>query len=481
MSKHKKDIMHVKERLNRFGELSFVLHCSGKDPLTRKNKVYVKTYKVPLDLKGKKEVEAFRLKCQLEWSAEVRQKSQGAILQSNSPVKFIDFARKWTEGILEHNNQAYNYYRSSVGHLKVMEEKLSSYYLHEMTQPIIQDFCKWLCNRTHIKETITVQQSLKPLIKAKSMSQRQVAESCDMANTTLIAALTVNKKISKTTATTLSKFMEVDIRKYFKIEKERVAYSYSANNGVKVMLHTVLREAVRQGLIATNYASKDYIRPIKRTEKNKKIILDSYEDIEQFVKCVETESDIRKKTAFSLLLNLGLRVSEVAGLEWSDFNFATGLVTIERNCIYVSGFGTKTKPTKTESSYRTLFIPTDLMRLLKEYKSYWGDEKINHGDLWANTDRLFCQNNGNDMAGSTIYNWLKGFVTKNGLKKVTPHGLRHTNITMQIANGVDIKTVSARAGHRDITTTLNIYTHNTHEADKQAANVINNLLYGNGN
>ncbi len=82
------------------------------------------------------------------------------------------------------------------------------------------------------------------------------------------------------------------------------------------------------------------------------------------------------------------------------------------------------------------------------------------------------------MANSTIAIWLKKFQSENNLKRVTLHGLRHTNITMQIVNGVDIKTVSARAGHSDIQTTLNIYSHHTNESDKYASDMIENLLYG---
>ena len=80
------------------------------------------------------------------------------------------------------------------------------------------------------------------------------------------------------------------------------------------------------------------------------------------------------------------------------------------------------------------------------------------------------------MAGSTIRTWLTDFTQRNGLKHVTPHGLRHTNITLQIDNGVDIKTVSARARHQKVQTTLDIYTHRTARADKQAASIIDKIL-----
>ena len=151
-------------------------------------------------------------------------------------------------------------------------------------------------------------------------------------------------------------------------------------------------------------------------------------------------------------------------------------MVINQNTIYASGFGIVTKGTKTQNSNRTISIPKIMVEILSEYKAWWDNEKANIGDLWANTDKLFVQWNGKDMCGSTLAEWLKQWEIKHGLKIVTPHGLRHTNITMQIANGIDVKTVSARAGHSDIHTTLNIYTHYVSEADKQAANKIDELF-----
>jgi integrase len=45
-----------------------------------------------------------------------------------------------------------------------------------------------------------------------------------------------------------------------------------------------------------------------------------------------------------------------------------------------------------------------------------------------------------------------------------------------IAAGVDIKTVSSRAGHANITTTGNIYAHQIKSADARAAKKIGNIL-----
>ena len=466
--------MYIKEVTNRLGERSFELHCSGKDPLTRKPKVYVRTYKIPQGVTGKKKLEAYRLKVQLEWQEEVRRLSTGVALQ-NKDVRFIDFANECVENILKRNKSAFNYYRTCKEQLKVVESQLSGYLLSEMTAPIIQRFCQWICERTYTKTTVTVKVSLKELIKQRKMSIISVAKSIHLAQATVADALTVGKTISEATATKMCEYLQVPIKQYFQIDKVEKPYSWSANNGVKTFVHGILHEAVRQGLIKTNYASSEYIRPVTGT-KGKKLILENKAEYLEYIRCIHTEQDIRKRTAFACYIYMGLRNAEVAGLAWKNIDLDNNEMHIVHNTMYIGGFGTITKDTKTENSRRNLVMPTALTNILAEYKVWWEQEKINHGDLWADKDKLFLQNNGKEMSGQTLYNWLIDWQEKNGLKRVTPHGLRHSLITFQIANGIDIKTVSARAGHSDIQTTLNIYSHYTKEADKQAASTIDKLL-----
>lgn len=113
---------------------------------------------------------------------------------------------------------------------------------------------------------------------------------------------------------------------------------------------------------------------------------------------------------------------------------------------------------------------------LAEYRDWWNERKIIYWDIWKNSDRLFFQENVKPRCGLTFASWLKEFQMKYNLKNVTPHGLRHSHITLLINNNIDVKTVSLRMGHAEVGTTLNIYTQYTKEADIKAANKINELL-----
>ena len=59
---------------------------------------------------------------------------------------------------------------------------------------------------------------------------------------------------------------------------------------------------------------------------------------------------------------------------------------------------------------------------------------------------------------------------------MTLHSLRHTNATLQIANGVPVTTVAKRLGHANAATTTKIYAHAIRSADEAAAQAIENIL-----
>ena len=74
-----------------------------------------------------------------------------------------------------------------------------------------------------------------------------------------------------------------------------------------------------------------------------------------------------KKVAFSIGLNLGLRGAEITGLSWQDIDFEKGTISINKNTIYVGGFGVITKSTKNKSSTRIINMPQSLINLLQKY------------------------------------------------------------------------------------------------------------------
>jgi len=459
---------------NKDGDIiSYRMFYSGVDPMTGKHKLYSNTWKVPKNL-SKKEIEQERKKAELEFVAECEKKSNGIFIQENN-ITFAEFANQWAERILFRNNDSYSYYVRAMETLKVLNAHFGSCLLKKISPIIVQKFYDWLCERTHTKEVITVKKSINELVEQKELLKTAVANECGVDRLTFRLANKIGQQVSMTTAKVICKYFDVPVSKYFLIEKQQVKYSKSTNAGIRTILVVILGEAKRQMLIEQNYASREFTRPITMgTSKQKEIFTQA--ESKEFVQALLKEAHQKKKTVFALMIFMGLRKAEICGLSWSDIDFENNSLTVRNNSLYFVKFGIVTKGTKTEKSNRTIALPDKLLEILSNYKLWYDQQKINYGDLWFNTDRLFLQDNGNPLHPSTINSWLRKFNTTHGFKHIPPHSLRHTCITMQINAGVPLKTVSARAGHANERITLDIYTHSLQSQDTQAADTYNNFL-----
>ena len=177
---------------------------------------------------------------------------------------------------------------------------------------------------------------------------------------------------------------------------------------------------------------------------------------------------------------MGIRRGELAGLEWKDIDLDKKTMQIQRACYDISGIGVITKDPKTYTSRRILSIPDTLVKVLKEYKEWYDIRKEALASLWKDNDRLFISDDGNNIFPGTYKSWLEKVLKKTNITKhITLHSLRHTNITMQLIAGVDLKTVSSRAGHARASTTTDIYSHFIRSSDNHASKIIDDVFNGN--
>ena len=96
-------------------------------------------------------------------------------------------------------------------------------------------------------------------------------------------------------------------------------------------------------------------------------------------------------------------------------------------------------------------------------------------DLWVNTDKVIARWNGERITPQTMRQWLHNLLNKNGIRIVSPHSLRHTNITIQLRNKISPKAVARFAGHSDASVTLNVYSHFLEEDEDEYVNLFDNL------
>lgn len=185
---------------------------------------------------------------------------------------------------------------------------------------------------------------------------------------------------------------------------------------------------------------------------------------------------------FNMAIYTGMRKGELLALKWDDIDFEKDTISITKAVSMANGKPIIKTP-KTKTSYRSLAIPHSLTAMLQEHRAAQVAYRLAVGSYWQNEDWIFTQDNGKMMNYSTPYHALHnaiGWYNKEHPDMPLPlipfHGLRHTSATLLIAGKQDIKTVSARLGHAQTSTTMNIYTHALQESDQKAANTLETLL-----
>lgn len=236
-------------------------------------------------------------------------------------------------------------------------------------------------------------------------------------------------------------------------------------------ISSVMERAVKWNLIETNPCHR--IDPPKVDKKEIKYMDD--EQVSRFIDALQSEP-LEWRAFFMLLLYTGMRRGEALGLEWEDVDMETGVITIRRTSQYTPEKGTFTDDTKTETSKRSIRIPDDMVSLLKQHYIEQSRQRLRLGTKWEQSERLFTQWNGVPMCPNSPYTWLQRFLDRHGLERVNLHSIRHTNATLLIGQGVNVRTVAGRLGHSQTSTTMNIYAHQLQSADAAAADALAGVL-----
>lgn len=238
---------------------------------------------------------------------------------------------------------------------------------------------------------------------------------------------------------------------------------------VKSYTSQVLDFAIKMKLIAEN-PMRQVVLP--KREKKKSDNFFSVEELHDFLAIIKAEEPYKNYALFRLLAYSGLRKGELYSLRWSDIDFDKQLLSINKNLGRIKGKPVE-KGTKNKFSVRQIPLDTDTVSILKEWKQQSIKEK---GQLTVtpliDSDYMFTfvDRDGKiePLYQDYINSVLKRIIRKHGLKKITPHGFRHTHATLMIEVEVDPVNAAKRLGHASSQMTLDTYSHSTVAGEKKA-------------
>ena len=236
------------------------------------------------------------------------------------------------------------------------------------------------------------------------------------------------------------------------------------------IINNMLVTAVKWDYIKFNVNSK--IEKPKRVKAN--IQCYSPDEVDLLLKCVMQEP-LKYQAIIILALDLGCRRGELTGLTWDDIDFKTGKVSINKTTQYINRHIFE-KETKTENSNRINYISKTTIDILKKYQKEQLERQLQLGSKWIKTNRVFTTEFGDNIHPDTPTKILDKIIKKYNLKRITFHGLRHTNVSLMISKGIQTQIISRKVGHSSVQTTDRIYSHFFEDEFKEVANVMDDIF-----
>lgn len=197
--------------------------------------------------------------------------------------------------------------------------------------------------------------------------------------------------------------------------------------------------------------------------------------------------------AITTLMFTGMRVGELLALQWKHIDFKAKTISIQQSVTRELTFDAQGRTatmadalgaTKTRTSQRVLQAPDIVLDRLREWMRYVSTLK---GGLNALTPEGFVFLSTRTM-GMRTYSGFRAsyrhFLERNGFGRegLNLHRYRHTYASMLLEQEINPKIVQKLLGHRDVSTTLGVYSHVVPEVFSGVTVAVNdaskNLLAG---
>lgn len=226
---------------------------------------------------------------------------------------------------------------------------------------------------------------------------------------------------------------------------------------MKTVLMQILRFAKKRGMIP---AVPDCPAMPSRTPDASVLTMGEQKLVEARV--------MEEDTPFSLgvLLSLygGVRIGEVCGLQWRDFDCQNGTISINKTVYRITDRGGQDGPRtkvvigtpKTDCSVRTIPLPTPVFQYFMARRR--------DGDCYIVTGTARY------MEPRVCLDRYKRLLRRAGVADHSFHTLRHTYATRCVESGVDVKSLSEIMGHSNVKITLQRYVHPSMDTKKQQVN-----------
>lgn len=160
----------------------------------------------------------------------------------------------------------------------------------------------------------------------------------------------------------------------------------------------------------------------------------------------------------------GLRKGELFAMHWNAVNLDEGVLVVRKTLQEIRG--RKLKDPKTSAGKRVISLDPVAVEALRSRLR----EALDEGFDPAQVPIVFANIRGGYLLGSN-FDRNVWYPIRDGVgipDTFVFHDLRHTQASLMLAAGVDLKVIQKRLGHRDFATTANTYSHLLQGAENEA-------------
>lgn len=240
-------------------------------------------------------------------------------------------------------------------------------------------------------------------------------------------------------------------------------YSYGSISNIKVRLYTAFQMAVQDDILVKN--PMDFRLSDVLVNDSKKRDALTPEQTEQWLSFLQQDTiGKRYYDVTVILLETGLRISELCGLTKQDVDFAQRHISINHQLLMIHG-KLGIFPPKTKSGVRTIPLSekaaaafAHVLEQRPKLKTEWIVDGY--------SQFFFLQKDGKPKVGGRFQAAFHTLVERHNrlnptapLPYITPHMLRHTFCTRQVQAGINPKALQYLMDHANVDLTLNWYAH----------------------
>lgn len=246
----------------------------------------------------------------------------------------------------------------------------------------------------------------------------------------------------------------------------RLALAPTGQRHVLALLARILGSAERRGLVARNVARLVDPPRVRQPERGALTVAEARH-------LLAAVSGDRLEALYVLALTTGLRMGELLGLTWADWQRDSATLTVRHALVRARGQYRLDDP-KTRRSVRTIVLPAFAAKALEAHRRRQLAERLAAG---APTEEglIFVSPAGRPISGGWLSHRWRRLSRAAGLD-LRFHDLRHGQASLLVALGVHPRVVAERLGHATTAMAMDRYAHVDLALDRDAAARIDEVL-----